>query len=75
MSVSITELGLDRLSVADRLRLVEELWDSIAASPQAIALSPAQKADLERRLEAYREHPQAGSPWHEAKARLQAKGQ
>ena len=70
MATSMSELGLDRLSVAERTRLVEELWDSIAATPEAIALTDAQKHDLQRRLDAYRDNPQAGSPWEEVKARL-----
>ncbi len=47
MSVSLKSLGIDRLSVADRLILVEELWDSIAA---ATPLTDAQRAELDRRL-------------------------
>jgi putative addiction module component (TIGR02574 family) len=71
MSTTMSELGLDRLSVAERILLVEELWDSIAAAPEAVTLSEAHKRDLERRLDAYRDNPKAGSPWEDVKARLQ----
>jgi putative addiction module component (TIGR02574 family) len=71
MSTSMNALGLDRLSPAERLLLVEELWDSIAATPEAVTLTEAHERDLERRLEAYRDNPGAGSPWEEVKARLQ----
>ena len=57
--------------VEDRLRLIEEVWDSIAAAPEAAALTEAQQRDLQRRLDAYRDNPKAGSPWEEVKARLQ----
>jgi putative addiction module component (TIGR02574 family) len=70
MSTSMNALGLDRLSLAERILLVEELWDSIAATPEAIKLSEAHERDLQRRLDAYHDNPKAGSPWEEVKARL-----
>ena len=69
-SVSIEDLGRDRSSVAERLQLVEESWDSVAATPDAIELTDAQKLDLQRRLDADRDGPGAGSPWEEIKRRL-----
>jgi putative addiction module component (TIGR02574 family) len=71
MSITMKEFGLDQLSVADRIVLVEELWDSIADSPEGVILSEAHLEDLRRRLDANRDHPKAGSPWEEVKARLQ----
>lgn len=35
MSHTMESLGIDRLSVADRLRLAEEIWDSIADSVES----------------------------------------
>jgi putative addiction module component (TIGR02574 family) len=70
-SSSMSALGLDRLSVAERILLVEELWDSIAATPEAVTLSNAQQQDLERRLDAYGDNPEAGSSWEDVKTRLQ----
>jgi putative addiction module component (TIGR02574 family) len=37
----------------ERIRLVEDLWDSIASDQQALALTTEQKAELELRLDAY----------------------
>jgi putative addiction module component (TIGR02574 family) len=71
MSTLMESFGLDQLSTTERIILVEELWDSIAASPEGFSLSEAQKADLQRRLDAHRDNPKAGSPWEEVKARLQ----
>jgi putative addiction module component (TIGR02574 family) len=70
MAATMKALGLDRLSLAERILLVEELWDSIAASPEVVPLTEAHKEDLRRRLDAYRDDPKAGSPWEEVKARL-----
>jgi len=71
MSATMKSLGLDQLSVAERILLVEEIWDSIAATPEANPLTDLHKQDLQRRLDAYRDDPKAGSPWDEVKARLQ----
>ncbi len=60
------------LPVEERLELVGDIWDSIAQAPDALELSEAQRAELDRRLEAYRRDPKAGSPWSEVKARIQS---
>lgn len=71
MPTLMEAFGLDRLSTAERLILVEELWDSIATSSEAFELSEAHKEDLQRRLDAHKDNPKAGSPWSEVKERLQ----
>jgi putative addiction module component (TIGR02574 family) len=58
------------LSIPERLRLVEALWDSIAETPEAIELPEEHRRELDRRLEAYRQDPRAGSSWPEVKARI-----
>ena len=58
------------LPVAERLKLVETIWDSIAEIPDALELTQAQEAELDRRLDAYRKDPTVGSPWSEVKARI-----
>jgi len=49
----ITVNNLLDLPVSERLRLVEDLWDSIAEVPEAIELSKEQREELDRRLVAY----------------------
>src|SRR5205823_1881794 len=70
MSPTLKSLGIDRLSVAQRILLVEEIWDSIAAEAEQAPLTEAQKQDLQRRLAAYEANPKAGSSWEEVKVRL-----
>jgi putative addiction module component (TIGR02574 family) len=62
------------LSVSERILLVEDIWDSIAAFPESVPLTDIQKQELERRLEAYHKNPVLGSPWEEVVARIKAKG-
>jgi putative addiction module component (TIGR02574 family) len=58
------------LPVEDRIRLVELIWDSIAAVPEAIPVSDELKAELNRRLAEFEADPQAGSPWEEVRKRI-----
>ena len=44
---------LQDLPVEERIRIVEDLWDSIAADQKTLPLTDDQKAELDRRLNAY----------------------
>jgi putative addiction module component (TIGR02574 family) len=61
------------MSVAQRIDLVEEIWDSIAAEAEQMSLTNAQKADLQRRLAVYEADHAAGSTWDQVKERLHIK--
>ena len=63
-----------KLSVAERIQLVGDIWDSIAAVPEAVPLSNAQRAELDRRLDAYHRDPTAGSPWDDVRQRIRGDG-
>jgi putative addiction module component (TIGR02574 family) len=58
------------LPVAERLRLVEAIWDSIAEHPDALPLSDAEREELDRRCTDYLKNPTAGASWSEVKARI-----
>lgn len=59
-----------QLPIPERIKLVEDIWDSIAAVPEAVKLTDEQMAEIERRLEDYRKDPTRVVPWEEAKERL-----
>lgn len=59
-----------RLSVAERIQLVEDIWDSIAAEPDALVLSAEDRAELDRRLADQEVNPGVGRSWGEVKACL-----
>jgi putative addiction module component (TIGR02574 family) len=60
-----------RLPLAERIELAQALWESLADEGYEPALTPAQAAELDRRLEAHREHPEAALPWDQVKAELE----
>ena len=63
-----------KLPVAERIKLVEAIWDSIAAAPDALVLTDAEREELDRRWTAYERDPSVGSPWAEVRARIQRNG-
>lgn len=73
MQPTLKDLGIDRLSVAERILLVEEIWDSIVDEPDRLEVPQSHKDELDRRLAAYENDPEAGSSWEEVKARLQGR--
>ena len=68
MNASIKSLGIDRLPLEERLTLVEEIWDSIAADSAAIPLTEAQRVELQKRMEEDDAHPDDVVPWEQVKA-------
>ena len=63
------EFDFGKLSVAERIQLAEDLWDSIPEATD-IPLTEAQKVELDRRLEDLERDPDAGEPWEVVRARL-----
>ncbi len=58
------------LPVAERVALVERIWDSIAQDEADFELTPAQKAELDRRLAQRDASRSRGSAWADAKRRI-----
>jgi putative addiction module component (TIGR02574 family) len=54
--------NLRKLTIEDRIRLVEDLWDSIAQDQNALPLTPEQAAELDRRLESLELDGDVGRP-------------
>lgn len=55
------------LSVADKIQIVEDIWDSISKNPESLPLSDAEKRRLDERLETYRQIPNEGIEWETLK--------
>lgn len=62
--------AFDRLPALERIRLLEELWDRIAENPEQVAVTPAQLAELDRRVAQDELRPDEALPWAAARDRL-----
>jgi putative addiction module component (TIGR02574 family) len=73
----MSKRGLDIASLTpeERLGLLEELWDSLAATPETIPLSAAQLAELDQRLDDLEREGPVGIPWDEVLDRIRSRGQ
>src|SRR5213595_2042494 len=69
-SMSTVRTEIRSLTVADRLRLLEEIWDSLAETPEAIPITDAQRRELARRRRAHARNPSAAKSWAEVRAKL-----
>ncbi len=58
------------LSLPERIQLVEDIWDTIAAETDDIELTEDDKRIIDERLEAYHKNPGLGSPWEEVYKRI-----
>lgn len=67
-AVSLSELL--KLSEAERIRLAQDLWDSIPAGSEVLRLSPGLLEEMEERLAEHRADPSSAIPADEARARL-----
>ena len=68
--MQMTDLDLSKLSVAERIQLAEDLWDSVAAETGELPLTEAQKAELDRRLADVERDPGAGEFWEVVRERI-----
>ena len=65
MPPTLEDLGIDRLSVADRILLAQAIWDSIPADNLPPALTAAQRQELDRRLADAEANPDDVVPWEQ----------
>jgi len=68
MSPTFESLGLGQLSVAERLVLVHDIWESISAEAAAAPLTEEQRREIDRRLDAHEADPTAAVPWEQVQA-------
>ena len=69
MDTTLQQLGIDRLSVAERLELIGRIWDTLPEDA-GFEIPDWHLQELERRIAAADANPDAGIPWEEIKERL-----
>ncbi len=61
------------LSPTEKLQLVEDLWDDLATTPEAVPVYDWQKQELTRRKANLLSNPAAGLSWEEVKRRIRSR--
>jgi len=59
------DVNISALSAAERLRLIERLWESLCDDSSQVPVTDAQKAELDRRLDEVDAGDVDGIPWEE----------
>ncbi|WP_121970867.1 addiction module protein [Leptolyngbya sp. BC1307] len=67
---SLLTIEMSQMSVAERIQLAEDLWNSILSGPEGLPVTELQKEELDHRLERHSQNPEAGSSWEIVKERL-----
>ncbi len=68
--MSSPTIDIGKLAPEERLRLIGDLWESLRSQPDAVTLTPAQEAELDRRLDALDRGTAEVVTWDEARRRL-----
>lgn len=65
MSHNLESLGIDRLTVGERLELIEQIWDSLPRQVAGDDVPPQVLAELQRRYADAQQAPGVGRPFRE----------
>lgn len=71
--MSTSDYSIFDLSPSEKLILVEDLWDDLAATPEAVPVHDWQKVELERRKQNLQKHPASGLKWDEVLRRVRSR--
>lgn len=61
------------LSPSEKLQLVEDLWDDLAATPEDVPVHEWQKVELDRRKANLLKNPASGLTWEEVQRRIRSR--
>jgi putative addiction module component (TIGR02574 family) len=61
------------LNPSEKLQLVEDLWDDLAASPESVPVHDWQKEELARRKANLASNPAPGASWEEVTRRIRSR--
>jgi putative addiction module component (TIGR02574 family) len=73
IQVNPTSTSIFDLSPSEKLQLVEDLWDDLAATPEAVPVHDWQKEELAHRKANLMKNPASGLTWEEVKQRVQSR--
>ena len=69
----MSTIDINRLSAQERLELLEQLWESLSSTPEALPLTATQREELDRRLDEIDRDRPVGIPWDEVLQRIRSR--
>lgn len=75
MGQALHALGIDSMSVEDRIALVKDIWDSVAIEAGLLPPSTSEQTELDRRLAEDDATPNDTVTWETIKAEAQTRWQ
>lgn len=73
MPPTLEDLGIDRLSVDDRIAVAQAIWDSLAGESPPVMLTESQRSELRQRLAEHARNPTDVVPWEHIQAEARAR--
>lgn len=70
--VKIDVDSIKQLTVAERVRLVQDIWDTLQPTAEELPLTEEQRQLIDRRLEEHCRDPDSAIPWEQVKARIES---
>ena len=71
--MTLNTVSIFDLSPPEKLQLVEDLWDDLAATPSEIPVYDWQKEELARRKANLMNNPASGLSWGDVKRRVRSR--
>lgn len=68
--MSMPAVDIQRMSPQERLKLIEDLWESLQADPDTLQLPESHRAELDRRIEDMDKNPADSLPWEDVQQHL-----
>lgn len=71
--MTVGNVSIFDLSPAEKLQLVEDLWDELASTPESVPVHDWQRDELARRKVNLTKNPTSGLSWEEVKRRVRSR--
>ncbi len=69
----MNSVDIAKLSSEERLKLIEDLWESLSRTPGALPVTDAQREELDRRLDELDREGPSGIPWDEVQQHIRGR--
>jgi putative addiction module component (TIGR02574 family) len=70
MNDQLTPDQIRELSVAERLQLIEDVWETLCDAPTTVPVPDWHREELDARMAAHEIDPAAARPWADVKAEI-----